>query len=48
VRQTVAASRTDGGIANLDRQKRAARLKTWTDQVTGMVHLHGQFDPSPG
>jgi hypothetical protein len=46
--ETVAASRTDGGIANLDKQKRAARLKTWTDQVTGMVHLHGQFDPESG
>ena len=48
VKETVIASRDDGGIANLERQKRAARLKAWTDQFTGMVHLSGQFDPESG
>ena len=48
VKDTVTASRDDGGIANLERQKRAARLRAWTDQFTGMIHLSGQFDPESG
>jgi hypothetical protein len=35
----------DDGLSRLERQKRATRLRTWTDRDTGMVHLHGQFDP---
>src|SRR5215207_3751331 len=45
IKDTVAAAHTDGGIAHFDRQRRATRLTTWTDRLTGMTHLHGQFDP---
>ena len=38
-------AQSDGGLANLAKQKRATTLKWWTDQITGMLHLHGQFDP---
>ena len=48
VKDTVVATQTVGGVANLEKQKRATRLKTWTDTTTGMVHLHGQLDPESG
>jgi hypothetical protein len=48
VKDTVTAAHADGGIANLQRQRRATRLRTWTDHLTGMIHLNGQFDPESG
>ena len=48
VRDTVTAAQHDGGIANFEQQKRATRLKTWTDHTTGMIHLNGLFDPETG
>jgi hypothetical protein len=38
----------DDGIAKLERQKRAVRLRAWIDQVTGMLRLSGEFDPETG
>ena len=36
------------GMARLERQKRATRLRTWTDRDTGMWCLRGEFDPETG
>jgi hypothetical protein len=38
----------DGGMARFEQQRRAARLRTWTNQATGMWHLSGAFDPESG
>jgi hypothetical protein len=38
----------DDGMAKLERQKRATRLRTWTDRDTGMWCLRGEFDPEAG
>ncbi len=38
----------DGGISRLERQRRATRLRTWTDRATGMWRLSGSFDPESG
>ncbi|MGZ4792278.1 MAG: DUF222 domain-containing protein [Ilumatobacteraceae bacterium] len=38
----------DDGMARLERQKRATRLRTWTDRDTGMWCLRGEFDPQTG
>ena len=38
----------DGGMDRLERQRRATRLRTWTDRATGMWHLSGAFDPESG
>ena len=38
----------DDGIARLERQQRAVRLRAWIDQVTGMLRLSGEFDPETG
>jgi hypothetical protein len=48
VKQAVNQVSADDGLSRLERQKRATRLRTWTDRDTGMVHLHGQFDPESG
>ena len=48
VKQTVHQVSLDDGRTRLERQKRATSLRTWTDRETGMVHLHGQFDPETG
>ena len=37
----------DDGASNLDRQRQATHLKMWND-LDGMVHLRGQFDPERG
>jgi hypothetical protein len=37
----------DGGLSRLERQKRAARLRTWVDPE-GMWNLAGRFDPEAG
>ena len=38
----------DDGVAKLERQQRAVRLRTWIDKTTGMVRLSGEFDPDTG
>jgi hypothetical protein len=38
----------DDGIARLERQKRAVRLRAWIDRVTGMLRLSGELDPEEG
>jgi hypothetical protein len=38
----------DDGIARLEHQKRATRLRTWTDRDSGMWCLRGEFDPQTG
>jgi hypothetical protein len=43
----VKSIRRDDGIARLERQQRATRLRTWTD-ADGMVCLSGRFDPITG
>jgi hypothetical protein len=37
----------DGGMAKLERQRRACRLRSWVDR-DGMWCFHGQFDPETG
>jgi hypothetical protein len=39
--------RTEDGLKRLERQKAAARAKTWLDQ-DGMFNLHARFDPETG
>ena len=48
LRREVASIEADDGRSRLERQKSATRLRQWTDQRTGMVHLSGQFDPEAG
>ena len=48
VRKVCDRFRADDGMALLERQRRAARLQVWTDKVTGMWHVHGEFDPFTG
>jgi hypothetical protein len=38
----------DGGMSRFERQRRATRLRTWTDRATGMFRLSGAFDPETG
>lgn len=38
----------DDGTTRYERQCRDTRLRTWTDQVTGMWCLSGRFDPLSG
>jgi phosphohistidine phosphatase SixA len=39
---------TDDGVAKLQRQRRAVRLRTWVDKQSGMTRLSGEFDPAAG
>jgi Domain of unknown function (DUF222) len=48
LQQRVRELSADDGIATLERQRRAAFLRHWTDKDTGMVCLYGQFDPESG
>jgi hypothetical protein len=48
VRAEVRQIHSDDGIAKLERQKRATRLRSWIDRDTGMWCLHGEFDPESG
>jgi Domain of unknown function (DUF222) len=48
LQQRVRELSTDDGIAALERQRRAAFLRHWTDKDSGMVCLYGQFDPESG
>jgi Domain of unknown function (DUF222) len=36
------------GVARLERQRRAIRLKSWTDKHSGMFRISGWFDPLSG
>ena len=47
VERIVAQARTDDGLARLERQRRASRLKWWLD-ADGMWNLAGRFDPATG
>jgi hypothetical protein len=38
----------DDGVARLERQRGATRLRTWTDKHNGMFRISGQFDPFSG
>ena len=38
----------DGGMSRFERQRRATRLRTWTDRASGMCRLSGTFDPESG
>ena len=38
----------DDGVARFERQRRATTLRHWTDLSSGMVCLHGEFDPESG
>lgn len=47
MRSEVARLSTDRGLGVFERQRRATFLKFWND-VDGMVHLRGAFDPERG
>jgi hypothetical protein len=38
----------DDGVARLERQRRATRVRTWTDKHDGMFRISGWFDPLSG
>ncbi len=38
----------DGGMSRFERQRRATRLRAWTDRASGMWRLSGSFDPESG
>ncbi len=38
----------DAGMSRFERQRRATRLRTWTDRASGMWRLSGTFDPESG
>ncbi|WP_420453155.1 HNH endonuclease [Ilumatobacter sp.] len=44
VRTEIERARSDDGTDRLERQRRATRLRTWTD-TDGMWNLRGRFDP---
>jgi hypothetical protein len=48
LRQRINHLRTDDGVARFERQRRATRLRHWIDRDTGMVCVHGEFDPETG
>jgi hypothetical protein len=43
----ISSARTDDGLAKLDRQRKATRVRWWTD-ADGMWCLTGRFDPVTG
>ena len=47
VEAVVSNARADDGLARLERQRRQARLRWWTD-ADGMWNLAGRFDPATG
>ncbi len=36
------------GCVRLEKQQRANRFRTWTDQITGMLRMAGELDPATG
>jgi hypothetical protein len=48
VRAEIRRAQADDGIARLERQRRATRLRTWVDRETGMWCMRAEFDPESG
>jgi hypothetical protein len=48
VRRRINQIRTEDGVARFERQRRNTRLRHWVDRDSGMVCLHGEFDPETG
>jgi Domain of unknown function (DUF222)/HNH endonuclease len=48
IRREVEAAELVDGEERLERQKRAARFRSWTDRETGMWRFAGQLDPENG
>lgn len=48
LRQEARRLERDDGMGRFERQRRDARLRTWTDQASGMWCLSGRFDPFSG
>jgi hypothetical protein len=48
VRTEILRIQRGDGLETLRRQQRAAYLKTWVDQASGMWCMHGEFDPETG
>jgi hypothetical protein len=48
IRREVEAAQLVDGEERLERQKRAARFRSWTDRETGMWRFAGQLDPENG
>lgn len=48
VTQTALQAERDSGIDTTDRQRRRTWLRHWVDNDSGMVRLHGEFDPESG
>jgi hypothetical protein len=46
--QRIERRQGDDGSDRLERQRRAARLRTWTDAGSGMWCVRGEFDPATG
>ena len=44
----IADTLTDGGVGELERQRRATRLRHWIDRATGMYQVRGELDPETG
>ncbi len=44
----VRRAQIDGGLAKLQRQRRATGLRTWIDKIDGMLRFAGQADPVRG
>ncbi len=38
----------DEGECRLERQRKQCQLRQWVDRVTGMYHIHAEFDPESG
>ena len=45
LRALVRRLQADDGMGRFERQRRATRLRMWTDPATGMGRLSGEFDP---
>jgi hypothetical protein len=48
VRKAVDEANAVNGESRLAQQRKAARLRTWTNRETGMWHIQGEFDPETG
>jgi len=48
VTQTALRAERDSGVDTNDRQRRRTWLRHWVDNDSGMVRLHGEFDPESG
>jgi Domain of unknown function (DUF222) len=48
VKQAVVRLGEDAGVSRLEQQRRRAWLRHWVDRDSGMVCMHGEFDPESG